>query len=136
MALSIRTLEYSDYDNILVGWWHDWNWIVPTRDFLPDDGKSGMIVYDDDIPICAGFVYMTNSKASWVDWIISNKNYRKKPQRKEAILLLLNSLTDVCNKVGSMYCYALIKHPGLIESYEQLGYIKGDSYSKEMIKIF
>ena len=56
MALKIRELNDSDYEDILVGWWKDWGWQPPQKDFLPDDGKGGIIVYDDDVPICAGYM--------------------------------------------------------------------------------
>jgi hypothetical protein len=135
MGLTIKRLTESDYDDILVGWWSDWKWEAPHRDFLPDNGTGGFIVYDGDTPVCAGFVYVTNSKATWVDWIISNKNYTDKEGRKLAIRLLIESLTNVCESSGSKYIYALIKNQHLIKVYEDLGYIKGDSYTSEMIKI-
>jgi len=135
MNLTIRALNESDYDDILVGWWEDWKWEAPLKDFLPDNGKGGLMVMDGDTPICAGFMYITNSKASWIDWIISNKQYRVKPNRKEAIKLLVASLTVIAEDSGGKYGYALIKNKSLIEVYESLGYIKGDSYTSEMIKI-
>ena len=134
MELYIRELNETDYSDILVGWWGQWDWEPPQRDFLPDDGKGGIIVYDDDIPVCAGFMYLTNSKVAWVDWIVSNKEYTKKPQRKDAIKLLVSALTDICRNAGSKYSYALIKNMSLVTVYEELGYIKGDSYTGEMIK--
>jgi hypothetical protein len=136
MSLTIRALNETDYDDILVGWWKDWNWEAPSRDFLPDDGKCGVMIMDGDIPVCAGFMYITNSKASWIDWIISNKNYRVKPNRREALKLLIASLTVMAEDSGSKYGYALIKNKSLIEVYESFGYTKGDSYTSEMIKIF
>lgn len=135
MALDIRVLSDTDYDNILVDWWAQWDWEAPSKDFLPDNGKGGFIVYDSDTPICAGFMYMTNSKVCWVDWIVSNKEYREKPYRKEAITLLIDTLTNVGKNMGCKYVYALIKHGNLIKTYEELGYVKGDSYTSEMIKI-
>jgi hypothetical protein len=135
MELHIRELNETDYDEILVGWWKQWGWEPPQRDFLPRDGRGGIIIYDDETPICAGFMYMTNSKVAWVDWIISNKEYTKKPQRKDAIKLLVSALTDICKTAGNKYVYALIKNGSLVDTYEQLGYIKGDSYTGEMIKI-
>jgi hypothetical protein len=73
MDLEIRTLNSNDYDDILLKWWKDWGWDAPLKDFLPDNGTGGLIVYDGDTPICAGFVYVTNSSAAWVDWIVSSK---------------------------------------------------------------
>ena len=79
MEFNIRPLNDTDYEEVLVGWWKDWKWTAPVPAFLPDDGKGGIMVLDNDMPVCAGFIYMTNSKVAWVDWIISNKDYKKKP---------------------------------------------------------
>jgi len=135
MELTIRQLNDNDYQDILVNWWTEWGWTAPEKDFLPDNGMGGYIVYDGEIPICAGFIYVTNSRVAWVDWIISNKQYREKGKRKEAISMLIESLTNISKMSGSKYAYALIKNNSLIQTYENLGYTKGDSYTSEMIKL-
>jgi len=135
-VLNIRKLKETDYDDILCEWWTLWGWTPPLRDFLPGNGTEGLIVYDNEEPVCAGFVYMTNSSVAWVDWIISSRTYNKKPNRKDAIRLLISSLTSLCKASGSKYCYALIKSPSLISVYEKEGYNKADSYNIEMIKKF
>lgn len=134
MDFNIRKLDENDYDQTLVGWWKDWGWTPPSKDFLPDNGSGGIMVLDGDEPVCAGFIYITNSRVAWVDWIVSNKNYRKKPQRKQALEYLIETLTDMSQDTGYIYTYALIKHPSLIETYEKFGYVKGDTYTSEMIK--
>jgi len=134
MNFTIRNLNQTDYDEILVKWWKDWGWEAPPKDFLPQDGMGGIILYDGDIPVCAGFMYISNSKLAWVEWIISNKEYRVKPNRSIAIELVIDRLIEMCKMSGAKFVYALIKHSGLIETYEKLGFIKGDSYSHEMIK--
>lgn len=136
MEFNLRPLNTNDYEDILVGWWKDWGWEPPTKDFLPDDGTGGIMVLDADIPICAGFLYATNSKVAWVDWIVSSKEYRKKPHRSDAIKLLIETLTNIGKSTGHKYMYALIKHKGLIDTYKELGYTQGDSYTSEMIKVF
>ena len=135
MELYVRELNENDYEDILVGWWKQWGWVAPKRDFLPNNGKGGIIVYDEDVPVCAGFMYITNSKAAWVDWIISNKEYTKKPQRNDAIKLLVSALTNICEKSGNKYIYALIKSESLINIYQDIGYVKGSTYTTEMIKL-
>jgi len=134
MEFDIRKLTPSDYDNTLVDWWKEWGWEAPAKDFLPDDGEGGLMVLDNDVPVCAGFIYITNSKVSWVDWIISNKNYKNK-NKHQAVRLLVDRLTELCKKSGSKYAYALIKHEGLVETYKDLGYTKADNYTQEMIKV-
>lgn len=135
MELTIRQLNENDYQDILVDWWKDWGWTAPQKDFLPDNGMGGYIVYCGEIPVCAGFIYITNSRVAWVDWIVSNKNFREKETRREAIKTLIDSLTNICRMSGSKYAYALIKNNSLIKTYEDLGYTKGESYSSEMIKL-
>jgi len=135
MALIIRPLNENDYDTILVQWWRNWGWEPIDKEFLPEDGKGGLMVLDDEEPVCAGFMYATNSKVAWVDWIVSSDTYRKKPERSEAIKLLVETLTNICRNTGHKYSYALIKHPGLSELYEELGYVKGDKQVSEMIKL-
>jgi hypothetical protein len=48
---------------------------------------------------------------------------------------LVDTLTNICKNTGHKYSYALLKHQSLIETYENLGYIKGDGYTGEMIKV-
>jgi hypothetical protein len=136
MALEIRKLNDNDYDDLLVGWWKDWGWEPAPKDFLPDEAKGGIMVMDGDIPVCAGFFYLTNSKVAWVDFVISNKQYRKKPDRSKAITLLIVALTTICTDLGYKFIYTLLKNKSLINTYENLGYVKGDSQISEMIKIF
>ena len=62
MKFNVRVLSESDYENILVGWWRDWEWTPPVKDFLPLDGVGGLIVEWDGTPVCAGFIYNTNSR--------------------------------------------------------------------------
>lgn len=136
MDLIVRPLNETDYQDILVGWWKDWGWEPPKQDFLPDNGKGGVIVFDNDTPICAGFLYVTNSKVAWVDWIISSKQYRKKPNRSEAIKIVISTLTNISKSLDCKYVYALLKSKSLVETYKGFGYVQGDSYTSEMIKIF
>lgn len=135
MELKIRPLTENDYEETLVGWWESWGFTPPPRDFLPDDGKGGIMVYDGDVLVCAGFMYITNSRIAWINWIISNKEYRKKPQRKEAIDLLIKSLEDMSRITGSKYGYALIQNNKLVDIYKKLGYIDTHNYTQELIKV-
>ena len=112
MKLNIRPLEVSDYDNILVDWWADWRWTAPSRDFM----------------------YLTNSKAAWCDWIISNLHYKDRNKRKEALALLVGTITKQAEDLNKKYVYALIKNKPLINVYKKIGYEEASTYSIEMIK--
>ena len=133
MKLTIRPLSYEDYDDILVEWWKDWGWEhAPIRDFLPQFGEGGVIVYDNTTPVCAAFLYNTNSKVAWITWVISNKEYRGK-KRKEGIVLLLTELEKIGKNIGAKYIFTNNNNNRLIETFIKLGYNKG-AESTEMIK--
>jgi hypothetical protein len=133
-SLTVRKLNSTDYENILVGWWNDWGWTPPAKDFLPESGEGGIIVYIDEEPICAGFMYITNSSVAWVDWIISSRTYREKILRRVALKTLIERLTHACSISGSKYIYALLKNQSLIKVYEEEGYAKSEGFTTEMIK--
>jgi len=135
MKLNVRPLKNTDYEDVLCDWWRDWRWTPPARDFLPENGTGGYMVYDNDFPVCAGFMYTTNSNVAWCDWIISNLNYKDRVKRKEALELLVNQITKVAERKGFKYSYALIKNKPLIETYKKLGYKEASSYTSEMIKV-
>jgi len=134
MKFNIRVLKENDYEDILVGWWKDWKWIPPVKDFLPLNGLGGIMVEWNDIPVCAGFIIQTNSKVAWIEWIVSNKNFKEKLHRKDALNLLVQTLTDVAKKTGSTYAYTILKSPYLINTYKNNGYLGEEQNINEMIK--
>ena len=134
MKLNIIPLQQGDYENILCKWWKDWRWTPPSKDFLPDNGEGGWIVYDNDMPVCAGFMYLTNSKAVWCDWIISNFEYKDRQKRKKALELLVHTISLTAEDLGKKYIYALIKNKPLVNVYKKVGFIEGDAYTHELIK--
>lgn len=134
MKLYVRPLIAEDYDKTLRQWWFDWRWTPPSRDFLPENGEGGFIVYDGETPVCAGFMYKTNSKAVWCDWIISNIKYTDRNNRKEALSLLIKRISEEAKGLNKKYIYALIKNKPLINVYKKQGFVEGSSYSHELIK--
>ena len=134
--MNIRKLNEEDYQDILVKWWLDWGWETPpNRDILPENGESGVIVYQDEVPVCAGFIYSSNSSVAWISWIISNKNYRDREKRRESIKSLIETLSVVGKNLGAKYCYINFSSSHLVKPSEELGFVKG-SVTQEMFKIW
>jgi len=135
MNLEIRPLKEEDYEDILCKWWKEWNWTSPpSREFLPNNGTGGYIVYDGDTAIVAGFLYDTNSSVAWCDWIISNINYTDRTNRKEAIEFLINTITEYARGLKKQYMYANNTSQPLINIYKNLGYKQGSTSITELIK--
>lgn len=134
--MNIRKLTREDYSDILVHWWKDWEWEKPPAlDILPDQGESGVIIYQEDIPVCAGFIYTSNASLCWISWIVSNKKYTDRKKRKESISALIETLSYIGKNLGARYCYINFDSPHLIKPSEELGFVKGN-ITQEMLKIW
>ena len=133
MKLNIRRLNESDYET-LVKWWNAWpEWQAPPKTFLPDNGKGGFIVEKNNIGVVAGFVYMTNSKAALLEWIISNPEY-KESDRKDAIELLINAVEHVLKDQGIKHIFSIGRNKHLIKTHKKLNWIVDNKPSHEIIK--
>jgi hypothetical protein len=126
-----KKIEESDYENILTKWWSDWGFEAPPQDFLSD---YGLIVYDGDTPVCAGYIYLTNSSSAIINWVVSNKDYRKKPHRDNALDELIINLTYLCEKGGYKYIFIQNNNNSLISRFKKHGFITGVTNSTELIK--
>ncbi len=79
-------------------------------------------------------MYLTNSKAAWCDWIISNRHYKHRQNRRDALELLVKTISHAAEQKGNKYIYALIKNKPLIEVYKKNNFVEGSTYTHEMIK--
>lgn len=135
MDIYIRPIEANDYEQLLTQWWKDWRWAPPPRDALPQNGTGGLIVMDGDTPVCAGFVYVTNSSICWVEWIVSNFNYKNRGNRKTALVHLVDALTRIALASGGKYCYFMGNSPSLIEVFKINAYSPSrDKNMNELIR--
>jgi len=134
MKLNIRKLEESDWST-LVEMWKMWpEWVHhPTKAMLPNNGTGGLIVEKGNTPVVAGFLYVTNSKVGWIEWIVSNKNYREK-DRKKALELLINSLEEIAKINGNEIILSIGRSRPLIETHKKLGYTVDENPSYEIAK--
>jgi hypothetical protein len=91
------------------------------------------MVYKEETPIMAGFLYLSNSKVAWMDWIVSNPEYKEK-DRKEALELLISSLEEVARQQGYNIVLSITRNKSLIQSHEKLGYTVDPTPSHEISK--
>jgi len=130
MELNIRRLNGEDYST-LVKWWDAWpKWQAPPKDFLPD---TGFIVEKNNIGIVAGYVYMTNSKAALLEWIISNPEYRES-DRKDAITLLIQAVERVLKDQGIVHVFTIGRNKSLINIHKELNWMVDKNPSYEIVK--
>lgn len=128
--MEFRYIEQSDY-NTLVDWWKFWKFPAPPIEMLPD---SGVIVNKDGVDICAGFIYFTNSKTCWIEFIVSNPNVRQKEDRREAITKVIDVLCSIGKNNGYTIAYTSLKNESLQNKYLECGFIEGSKNCNEYIK--
>jgi hypothetical protein len=133
MELNTRLLKEEDWET-LCKWWESWpKWVNPPKSFLPDNGTGGLMVEKDGRSICAGFLYITNSDAVLLEWIVSDPEYRDS-DRKDAIELLITSAEELCKKLGKVHMFSIGRNKHLINTHKKLGWTVDDSPSHELIK--
>jgi len=133
MKLNIRRITENDW-NFLPDWWAGWKgWMQPSRDSLPDNGLGGLIVEKQNKPIVAGFIYTTNSKGAWIEWIISDPKYRE-DDRQQALELLIQGAENVLKNQGFKYLLFVGKHKNLINTFEKFGWHVDKTPSYELMK--
>jgi hypothetical protein len=131
--LKSRLLKDSDWET-LCQWWESWpKWVNPPKSFLPDNGKGGIMVEKEGKPIVAGFLYITNSDAVLLEWIVSDPEYRSK-DRKDALELLISSAEATCKGLGKKHIFTIGRNKHLIETHKKLGWTVDPDPSYEIIK--
>ena len=135
MELNIRKLQESDWDTLTKLWnmWPEWENKFPTKELLPENGTGGYIVEKSGVPIVAGFLYTTNSKVGWVEWIVSNKDYREH-DRKDALELLILGIEHVAKSSGYSIILSIARNKGLMNAFKDLKYTVDDKPSFEISK--
>jgi hypothetical protein len=97
------------------------------------NGTGGLMVCKGDTPIAAGFLYLTNSKVAWLDWIVSNPEYRE-DDRKDSLALLVDSLEKVAINEGCSTIISITRNKSLMDIHSKLGYTIDDNPSYEISK--
>ena len=133
MELKVRTLLKEDYEE-LCSWWERWDWPILSKDMLPGEGTSGVMVSKDNVNIVAGFLYWSNSDLVWLDWIISNPDY-KDEDKKQAIELLIKTAEEMVKSAGKKYMMSISRSNSLLKIHEQMGWNVDKTPSHEMIKV-
>ena len=84
-----------DY-NTLCEWWEDWGMKQHPTEAL---SQTGIIISEDNIDICSGFIYSTDSYIAWLEFVTMNKKTTKE-QRKGALEKLFETMVQKAKSMG------------------------------------
>ena len=85
----------TDYEE-LCDWWESWGLPKHSKHAL---SENGIIVSNDGINICSGFIFSTDSYICFFEFATMNKNTTKE-QRNGALIKLLDSMVEKAKAMG------------------------------------
>lgn len=115
----IRNHTKEDYP-IFCKWWEQWGWSAIPYIFIP---QNSIVVCDESGPICAVFLYKTDTPIIWAENYISDK---KSKLRSEAVEFMIKSIAEHAQALGAMAIMSSVKHKVLASRLECAGFTKTD----------
>jgi|DEB0MinimDraft_10_1074344.scaffolds.fasta_scaffold53065_2 hypothetical protein len=120
-----RNYREEDYKD-LQKWYNHYatgEWVCPPVEILPTD--TGLVVEYEGEKICAGFIYLTNSKIAALEFTIANYDTNKEI-RRHAITLLLTKLIELAKNKGYKFIFSSTNNAGLAIRFRKLGFVRTD----------
>jgi len=115
-----------DYATVAT-WWEKHGWGVLPEDMLPDAGYVVEMEVDGKMEAAvAGWLYETDSKICLLEWVVGDPDLPSKTRRR-AVNILVEKLVDKAKDLGYKVIFTICKHPRLMKTYSEHGFITGDS---------
>ena len=109
--------DYDEYSS----WFKHLGFDAPTKNILSTLGFT----VKNDIDICSGFLYISNSSLAYIEFVIANPK-AKRGDRKEAVSFLLTHLQELAKSKGYELIMIITATPGFSNNLvKNFGYIKG-----------
>ena len=113
----IRRYEHSDLET-LQDWYRQHKLPNLTEAML---SSNGLIVEDEQGPLCAGFVYSTDSATAMIEGVSKNPEAPRE-LTDEALEVLIGELTILARELGFSYLFAYSNKRSAINRFEKTGF--------------
>ena len=98
----------------LVKWWTDWEFGKVPKECLPPEG---VIVEDNDKPLCAGGLYVgVGTQFGFMEWIVTDKHADSRKIHK-ALKMCIDSIMTKAKSMGLKLVYTATKEQALHKRY-------------------
>lgn len=131
MIMHSSPFEIEKHYDIACEWWKQWKWNALPLAALP---KNGIVVYDNELPVCMGFIYLTDSCICWVEHIIANQS-ADRTQRSHGIDLLIKALSKKAKSLDYVIAMTSINKKTLIAKHIKNGYAITDTSMTNLLKV-
>ena len=117
--MNIRRVTKEDY-KIINSWYLGHNHAKPLLKNLPNNGLGGLIL-EKDKPIAVAYIYTTNSSMGYIDFLMSDPNYKGK-DRYDIILELFKACTQEAYDLGCETVWAQSSIKGVTKRAKEIGW--------------
>lgn len=121
--LEVRPYKLEQHYAIAHDWWIDHGWTPLPSTHLP---PIGFLVYFADVPVCAGWLYRTDSPIAMMEWVVANPEI-KGPLRADALDLLIDTCKQTAKQLGHTMVLSWCHNDSLAQRYAKHHFIKGDT---------
>jgi len=118
--ITVRPIEEEDYRFIDKWWKAATGKTPPKRALLPGNGLHGIMSCKDGKPVMCVYLYTTNSKMGYCDYMIGDPEYREE-DRQDILLKLMIGAIKGAHQLGYEDFWFLTKEKGLLSKCEKLG---------------
>ena len=120
--MQITQYDEASHYQVICSWWKAHNWPCIPPDHLP---RQGYIIYNQDTPLIAGFVYKTDSAFCLFEFIVANPEVRG-IKRSIAFDFLVEAVVKYSIGVGAKSLFISANNGGLMKKLEKNNFIKTD----------
>ena len=118
-SITIRPIKEEDY-TLINSWWEMIDKSPPPRRLLPENGLHGLMACKDGRPIVCTYLYLTNSKFGYCDYMISDTSYKGR-DRFDIVLKLMNMSIGTAWQLGCEDFWFITKNKRMLERCKALG---------------
>jgi len=101
--MKIRSFDKEKDYETLYEWWDDWGLLKHHPNAL---SENGIVISKENVDICSGFLYSTDSHIAWIEFITMNKKATKE-QRKGVLEKIMETLVKKAKDMGFKIVMAL-----------------------------
>ena len=115
----VRQVTIEDY-TVINDWYKQRKEQQPKSSILPNNGLNGFVVEKGGNIVAVIYLYLTNSKMGYFDFLMSDPNYKEK-DRYELIMKLFQYCTKMAIASGIECVFVTTAIPGVIDKMKELG---------------
>jgi len=128
VMVKARPFDFStDYD-ILTLWWNAHDSFPPDPEYL---SSTGIVVEVQGKPVCAGFLYDTDSKMCVFEFVVSNPTAKKR-DRHNALNHLIKMIQGIAKERKYRMIYTSISIEAYVRKLKNAGFFEADKNQTHM----